>query len=423
MTAGFSALVWGIITLSLLVLVHEGGHYFAARAFGVRVREFMVGLPGPKLSFKRKNTLYGVTAVPLGGYVKVVGMEGDQHNPLVEPVLAYITTKQEVELEDLAKHFHLDETKMYSIVLALRDLQAVTIGKNEPIRALYPATDAEDPDALYARVRTDSYLTIPMWKRIAILLSGIFLNLVMAIAVFTVVFSLWGMYQDVGHVTPVPDAPADLAGIPAQARIISIDEVPVANFEELTEQIQAHEVGDTVTVVFQEPGVADSNEMAYVDATATLIAHPDSGLPFLGVSPYFVKVRVPFFAALGTSFEYLWLTAKAIGGLFNPASFAATVNQSSSVVGIAVIAAEAVKAGPYEYAGLIAAISLSLGLMNLLPIPPLDGGKIVLELVEKVRKKPLSLNVSLGISAVGFTLLFALMAYLVYHDFTRFIVR
>ena len=423
MAFGISALFWGIITLSLLVLVHEGGHFFAARAFGIRVREFMIGLPGPKLSWKSKNTLYGVTAIPLGGYVKVVGMEGDQHNPLNEAVLAYITAKREVEIEDLAEHFNVNETKMYSIVLALRDLQAVTMKKNETIRAVHPLEAAEDPDALYQEARADSYLTLPAWKRIVILLSGILLNLVMAIAVFTVVFSLWGMYQDVGHVIPVPGAPADLAGVPAEARIVTIDGVAVSNFDELTAQIQTHQVGDSVTLEYQEPGVAYSNEMAYLTVTATLVANPDSGLPFLGVSPHFVKVRMSPIAAIATSFEYLWLTAKAIAGFFNPASFTQTIDQSASVVGIAVIAAEAVKAGPYEYAGLIAAISLSLGLMNLLPIPPLDGGKIVLELIEKIRRKPLSLNVSLGISAVGFSLLFTLMAYLLYNDFTRFIAR
>jgi regulator of sigma E protease len=416
MTAGLSALFWGIVTLSLLVLVHEGGHYLAARFFGVRVREFMIGLPGPKLSFKRNDTLFGVTAIPLGGYVKVVGMEGDQYHDLLEPVLAYITVKRTVTLDQLASTFDLDENEMYAIVVALRDLQAVEIQRKGPITALFPKEQAEDPDALFAAARADSYLTLPARKRIAILLAGIVLNLAMAIIVFTVVLAGWGIYTDLGYIDPVADAPAMEAGIPAQARIISLDGVAVFDFMDLSREIQTHQVGDEVSVVYRVDEVERT-------ASVILAANPEGATPFLGVSPHYVQVPLSIGEAFTTSLDYLWQTVTAIAGFFNPARFTETIEQSASVVGIAVIAAEAVKAGPYEYAWLIAAISLSLGLMNLLPIPPLDGGKIVLELVERVRHKPLSMRTNLAVSAVGFSLLFTLMAYLIYHDIGRFVAR
>ncbi|MCL2491717.1 MAG: M50 family metallopeptidase [Coriobacteriia bacterium] len=413
MSLGLSALFWGIVTLSVLVLIHEGGHYFAARAFGIRVREFMIGLPGPRFTWKRKDTLYGITAIPLGGYVKVVGMEGDQHNALIGPVLSYITAKQKITTAQLAEHFNYDENKMFAIIVALKDLQAVTDDKSGTVSALYPQEAAEDPDKLIETAQAHSYLTIPAWKRIAILLSGIVFNIAAALMVFTIVLAGWGMFQDIGYVDPLPDAPAMLAGIPKNSKIVSIEGESVASFEELTDKIKQFNVGDTVTLVYEAEGLSKT-------ASITLARHPDHDTAFLGVSPHLVQVPLSVTEAFKTSFSFLWLTVQGIAGFFTPGSFTESINNSASVIGIAVFAAEAARAGAIEYAGLVATISLSLGLMNLLPIPPLDGGKIVLEIVERIRRKPLPLNVSIALSALGFTLLFSLMAYLMYHDISRF---
>lgn len=420
MSLGLSAVIWGIITLSLLVLVHEGGHFFAARALGLRVREFMIGLPGPKLSFKYKNTVYGITAIPLGGYVKIVGMEGDGHSPLLEPVLTYITTKQTVTLDELAQHFDCTETKMYTVMTALKDLQAVTEDKTGAFHAEYVLNHEDDSSQLFAKVRANTYLTAPMWKRVTALLAGVFCNVAVAILVFTVVLAGWGTYQDVGKIDTVAKSPAALAGLTDGTRIISLDGIDVATFEELSAQIQKHHIGEEVTLSYTTD--EDSSSVPK-DLKVTLAKNPQSDTPFLGVSPHYVQVPLPVGEAFGTSFSYLWLTVKGIAGFFNPAKFVSSVNNSASVIGIAVVAAEAVRAGPIDYAWLVAAISLSLGLMNLLPIPPLDGGKIVLEIIEKIRRKPLSLNVSLAISMVGFSLLFMLMAYLMYNDIGRLIAR
>ena len=81
-------IVCAVISIGFLVFIHEGGHYLAARAFGVRVTEFMLGLPGPSIGFTKGETRYGVTAVPLGGYAKVCGMEAGEMSPHLQQVLA-----------------------------------------------------------------------------------------------------------------------------------------------------------------------------------------------------------------------------------------------------------------------------------------------------------------------------------------------
>lgn len=91
-----------LIVLSVLVFIHEGGHFIAARLFGVRVNEFMLGLPGPKLSFKRGDTRYGVTCVPLGGYAKVCGMEAGNLKPHLPEVLEYLHTKGHGTISEVA---------------------------------------------------------------------------------------------------------------------------------------------------------------------------------------------------------------------------------------------------------------------------------------------------------------------------------
>jgi regulator of sigma E protease len=93
------------------------------------------------------------------------------------------------------------------------------------------------------------------------------------------------------------------------------------------------------------------------------------------------------------------------------------------VLGIAVMAGQSAERGPIDFAFFIALLSLSLGAMNVLPIPPLDGGKVVLEIVEGVVRRPLSRRVAIGISLVGTVLLLSLISYLMYIDVIRFVVK
>ena len=91
------------ILLGFLVLIHEGGHYLASRAFGVRVTEFMIGFPGPGIGFTKWGTKFGVTCVPLGGYAKVCGMEPGEMSPHLEAVLAAAYRRGTANMEDIAQ--------------------------------------------------------------------------------------------------------------------------------------------------------------------------------------------------------------------------------------------------------------------------------------------------------------------------------
>ena len=97
----------------VLVFIHEGGHYLAARAFGVRVTEFMLGLPGPNIGFTKWGTKFGVTPFLLGGYAKVCGMEPGEMSPHLEPVLAALYRRGTANMEDIARDCGITDDEAY----------------------------------------------------------------------------------------------------------------------------------------------------------------------------------------------------------------------------------------------------------------------------------------------------------------------
>lgn len=416
MSDGFAALFWGVISFSLLVVIHEGGHFLAARLFGVHVHEFMIGLPGPAIRFRGPKTTYGITAVPLGGYVRIAGMEPGPEEPLLAPALATVTRLRTASAFDVASALGIDEGPADRLLITLADWNAIVPveGDEYTYRSRFEPEDASDP-ALIDRARASTYRGLSWGKRIAVLCMGVVFNLITAILVFTVVLSTFGVGEDSGLVGAVsPGSAAERAGIVAGDRIVSVDGVATPDFMRLMTSVARHEPGARVEVRYEHDGQVIARDL-------TLGKNPETKRALLGISPDVEIVRLNPLEAFLKSFTYIWLTFAAIAGFFDPTTFQASVALSSSVIGASVAAADAAKAGPLDFAGLIAALSLSLGVLNILPIPPLDGGKIALELVEKLRGRPLSRALSLGLSASGAMLLFALIGYLMYADVAKMV--
>ena len=106
-------IVYAVLILGFLVFIHEGGHYLAARAFGVRVTEFMLGLPGPNIGFTKGGTKFGVTPILLGGYAKVCGMEPGEMSPHLEAVLASLYRRGTANMEDVARDCSITDDEAY----------------------------------------------------------------------------------------------------------------------------------------------------------------------------------------------------------------------------------------------------------------------------------------------------------------------
>lgn len=404
---------WGILTFSILVVLHEGGHFLAARAFGVKVHEFMIGLPGPALRLKTKNMTWGITAIPLGGYVRIAGMEPGAEDELLGSALHGIATAGKLDAADLSRVLEIPRDRAAALLTTLEDWAAI-VPVDELAYEPAPSVDrTADATTMLDAARSITYRGLKTWKRITVLVSGVAVNLLTAILVFTIVLSTFGTYRaSQSFATIEPGSPAAVAGLRAGDTLVSLDGQPLGSWEEFLTAMGATEAGQTVTIRVTRDGTP-------VTTTVTLTGKDGHG--FLGVGPGAEKVKYTVLQAAGQAFTFTGMVFAAIVNFFNPSQFQQSVQGSRGVVGIAVMAADAAKAGPLDYAWLIALLSLSLGAMNILPIPPLDGGKVAVEIIERIAGRPLGRRFSLAVSAAGALLLFSLIGYLMYADVMRLV--
>lgn len=414
MTGVLSALnvvFWGVLTFSILVVLHEGGHFLAARVFGVKVHEFMIGLPGPAIRLETKKTTFGITAFPLGGYVRIAGMEPGPEDARLADALKAIATAGKLDIAGVARVLVVDRDRATALVASLEDYGAV-VRDDMHDYSLVPELDASlEADDLLARARGWTYRGLSTPKRIAVLVSGVAVNLLTAILVFTIVLAIFGNYEAGLTLEYVqPDAPAAAAGLKVGDTLSQLNGTSLESWTQFQQLMNVTREGDTAVVTYVRDGAK---------RTARIVLADLEGHGFLGVRPSFVKVDYSVMQALGMSFKWTGMVFAAIVDFFKPATFATSVENSRGVVGISVMAADAAKAGPLDYAWLIALLSLSLGAMNILPIPPLDGGKVAVEIVERIAGRPLGRRLSIALSAAGAVLLFSLIGYLMYADVVR----
>ncbi len=351
--------LYGVLVLGVLVFVHEGGHYLAARAFGVRVTEFMLGLPGPNIGFTHGRTKFGVTTIPLGGYARICGMEAGGESPHLQAALASVYRRGRAEMEEVAADLGISEDDAYDALEQLSEwgsiagptkkdiyntyrTPAITPTKKEREQgqvayALGEPRELVDPAAFFEEERKQQYRSLPFWKRSVIILAGPGVNLLFAMLLFIVLFSIIGF------------------------------------------------------------------DVTYTDTGETV---------HMTVSP----VR-----AVQAGFSYIGMVVSAVVGLFNPTTFTDTVSNSASVVGIAVMAKEYAAYGVVVFGQFVAMISVSLGIMNLIPIPPLDGGRFVVEVFQKISRRLVSAKALNYMSAFGMLLFMGLFLVMINQDVQRFV--
>jgi regulator of sigma E protease len=155
----------------------------------------------------------------------------------------------------------------------------------------------------------------------------------------------------------------------------------------------------------------------------SVILADNEGQPMIGITPVVESEPIPFFEAFSASVGYIGMVGEMILKLFNPATFNEVISQSTSVVGISFEARTFAMAGFLPFIYLAAALSISIGLMNLLPVPPLDGGKIVIETIERIVRRRIPISVMNGISIATMALLIMLIIYLTNQDIQRYIIN
>ena len=429
-----SPVFWGLVVLSLLVFVHEAGHYLAARAFGVRVTEFFLGMPFRyKLSYKSAShgTEIGVTPLLLGGYTRICGMEGAESANLAS-ALAYVQKKGRVTVGEVAAELNIENSVAHEALEVLADWAAIeayeahkigetddeahiqyqTLARDAKLRTEYdrghdftldgstkagePHEPQMDQDDFLAQERSHTYLGASIPKRIVMLLGGIVVNV--AVALVLVAGSLMVVGVAVPQNTPQIGAIeekslAALAGLKPGDTITAINGKAVSTWTDMSEEIHSALSAQREMVVAYTRGGMN------LEVTINPTIKPEAKV--IGISPTAAQYRLSLSEAVMASFNYAGKVAQFAGSLLIPTQTMNVLNQSSSVVGISVMASRAAESGVANLVMIIAMISMSLGFMNLLPIPPLDGGKILIEIVQIIIRRPLSVKVQNILTYIG----------------------
>ena len=383
--------LWFIGALLLVIMVHEAGHFLAAKALGFKATKFFVGF-GPTLwSFRKGETEYGIKAIPAGGFVKIVGM-----NPY----------------EDVAPE---DEHRSYPNVARWRRAVMIAAG---------PATHW--PLAFLVLVVTSMTLGFP---------TGEATNVVSVIET-----------SIEGAATPAADA-----GFRPGDEIVAVNGAPVEQWEETRREIRRH-AGERVTFTIVRDGeelqIAVTLGRALFDERDRLVAYAAPGedlrvakpdeveVGFLGVQPEELFATEPLpTAVVDSAKRTAGLTVflvKTIGQpfttVFNGDLLEALQGEGPrdpeegpvGIVGAGRIAGESVEKGRYvDFIGLMVGLTLFVGLINLLPLPPLDGGHLAVLAFETVTRKRVDVRKLIPIAAAVISFFVLLFFAVLYLDLTR----
>lgn len=454
---GLSALFWGLVVLSVLVFVHEGGHYLAARVFGVRVTEFFLGMPSPvRLSHKsrRYGTEIGVTPILLGGYTRICGMESNE-DPALADVLACVHRHGRVSADVVSREVGCDLDVAYRCLSMLADWGSIrpfydpargekpsqgewptqfqTIPRDCDMLTEYDrgnrlggkgSTDEAQPRPIHtspeeflASERSHTYLGCSFPKRVAMLAAGPAVNIALALVI--VVSSLVLVGVEVASNANVlggveAGSLAETSGLRAGDVIVSVDGHAISTWEDLGPALDGSlRVGRDFDVVVERDGQQLSVHVDLED---------DVPQDYLGIYSSTEMYHLTPLEACRTAFNYMGMVVSFVARLIMPTHTMEVLEQSSSIVGISVAASEAASSGIADLLMLAAAVSMSLGFMNLLPIPPLDGGKILIEVIQLAMGKPLSMRAQNAVSLVGLAFFLFVFVFVLRNDIMRILL-
>jgi regulator of sigma E protease len=385
------SLAVAIAGLAFLILIHEAGHFVTALAVHMRPRRFYVFFPPALVKRTWRGIEYGIGSIPLGGYVKIPGM----HRPAAGDLEAHLARALEEApwLADEAAPAKraLAEERFADARAALGELRAA-IAKadlSQPVRrqAERGLTDVEDG------LSGDAYWRAPVWKRVAVIFAGPATNLVFAIAALAAVFML-GVPVDVKPVVAEvsPGTPAAQFLQPGD-RIVAIDGRPV-DPDGISTRIRSTQ-GKPLTVTF----VRGSRRH-----TVEARAEKEGDRYRLGFSLEPVYESYGFGESVRRSFVATGDVTRAIGSALGRIVTGEGREEVSSVVGITAASSQAVEQGAVDFLFVLAFISLSLALLNLLPLLPLDGGHIAFSVAEWIRGRAIPREAYERVSAIGIAL-------------------
>lgn len=411
-----------IVVFGLLVFVHEFGHFIVAKKSGILVREFSIGM-GPKLFQIRRNpTTYTIRWLPLGGYVRLASSDDESKLDPGMTVVLQLNDKNEVVRIDASESdlpiegIPVQVTKA-DLVDAL-EISGYENGNEEKLVTYKVNHDAtiidKNKTELVIAPRDTQFGQANVWQKLATNFAGPFMNILLGF----IVFLIWTFTVPGPATTTVArvsnNSPAQTAKIQANDRIVAINNQKMSSFEDISNAINQSQ-GKVLTFKVEKNGKVNTVKVKPKVKTIQKQKVYQIGIEAKSNENFSVKLKRGWDTAVSTT----GLIFQAVGNLFRHFS----LNKLSGPVGIYSETSQVSQMGFTYVLAFLGMISINLGIVNLIPIPGLDGGKVLLNLIELVRGKPISEDHEAIVELIGFGLLLLLIIAVTGNDIYRYFIK
>lgn len=412
-----------LIVFSIVVVIHEFGHFFFAKRAGILVREFSIGM-GPKLFSHQAQdgTTYTVRAIPMGGYVRMAGYEEEEELKAGMPVSLVTNEKNQVikintsHKVQLANAIPLEVTQ-FDLTDDLM-IAGFVNGDETDSKTYQVDHDAmiieEDGTQLRIAPRDVQFQSAKLHHRMMTNFAGPMNNFLLTILLFILLVFVRGGVVDENSTaigSLAEDGVASEAGLKTGDEILSVNQKSVDNWENLQKVIQENP-GQELTLEVQR-----GKEQLEIKATPKTVRSQGEKVGQLGIT---ASLKTGFGDKIIGGIKESWTMFVQILAALKSLITHPDIDQLGGPVAIFQMSNQAASQGITTVIFLTAMISVNLGIMNLLPIPALDGGKLLLNIIEGIRGKPISEEKEGIITMVGFALLMLLMVLVTWNDIQRF---
>ncbi|CKI33825.1 metallo protease [Streptococcus pneumoniae] len=412
-----------ILVFGIIVVVHEFGHFYFAKKSGILVREFAIGM-GPKIfaHIGKDGTAYTIRILPLGGYVRMAGW-GDDTTEIKTGTPVSLTLADDGKV----KRINLSGKKLDQTALPMQVTQfdfedklfikGLVLEEEKTFAVDHDATVVE-ADGTEVRIAPldVQYQNATIWGKLITNFAGPMNNFILGVVVFWVLIFMQGGVRDVDtnqfHI--MPQGALAKVGVPETAQITKIGSHEVSNWESLIQAVETEtkdKTAPTLDVTISEKGS---------DKQVTVTPEDSQGRYLLGVQP---RVKSDFLSMFVGGFTTAADSALRILSALKNLIFQPDLNKLGGPVAIFKASSDAAKNGIENILYFLAMISINIGIFNLIPIPALDGGKIVLNILEAIRRKPLKQEIETYVTLAGVVIMVVLMIAVTWNDIMRLFFR
>ena len=412
-----------ILVFGIIVVVHEFGHFYFAKKSGILVREFAIGM-GPKIfaHIGKDGTAYTIRILPLGGYVRMAGWGEDTTEIKTgTPVSLTLTDDGKVKRINLSGK-KLDQTAppMQVTQFDFEDklfIKGLVLEEEKTFAVDHDATVVE-ADGTEVRIAPldVQYQNATIWGKLITNFAGPMNNFILGVVVFWILIFMQGGVRDVDtnqfHI--MPQGALAKVGVSETVQITKIGSHEVSNWESLIQAVESEtkdKTAPTLDVTISEKGS---------DKQVTVSPEESQGRYLLGVQP---RIKSDFLSMFVGGFTTAADSALRILSALKNLIFQPDLNKLGGPVAIFKASSDAAKNGIENVLYFLAVISINIGIFNLIPIPALDGGKIVLNILEAIRRKPLKQEIETYVTLAGVVIMVVLMIAVTWNDIMRLFFR